>query len=179
MPNCAREVRPFSFGRVDDATRIGEKGCARFLTIEEIEPLTDHDPDQRMSLDGSVAADRYRVITTKAGRVDLRVRSKGPPVAFIGEPPDDAIQIEFDLRGPKFRLALCKIGHRVKPADGEARVQIDRQLIVGRGPHRPGCKNTAAQGDPSDNRSDNRSNTSDIAASVAAVVQSWFSATLK
>ena len=107
-------MRPLTtVGHLLSACRIASLGSAMKrsragLVVEEIEPLADHRPQQRIARHRDAAAERDRVIAAVARHVDLGVGDEGGLVAFIAESPDRPGIARFLVGRPNSGAASVK-----------------------------------------------------------------------
>src|SRR5262245_22010720 len=97
LSESAGHVRPFAFGGLYDAARVGQKRGARLLAVEKIEPFSGYSPNQGMAWHRPPTPDRKRIIPAEARRIHLRMAREGAPIALVRETPDRPVQIQFDL----------------------------------------------------------------------------------
>ena len=85
--------------------------------IEQVEPLADDFPFERVALKRDAARQGDRVVTRELRRIDLRIRGEGGQVSLVAEAKNAARVREFEI-GPASRgLRLGKIGHGVVTGD--------------------------------------------------------------
>src|SRR5208282_5100408 len=115
----AQHIRPFTFGRGDDALRIGGKRRHPGAVIEQEQPHAGNQPHARVSSNRDAVRDAERVIAAELRHVDVGPRREGLAIAAVAEAPDRAAVTEFDVWTAEDRLAVGIEGDRVVAPDGK------------------------------------------------------------